>query len=128
MVYTNGFWPFGSFELEPVFHKFNRAFQEVRGWTYRISEDGSSAVVYINALAVSPEDIEVSYKNGRDRDSVEFTVKGETQVDDLKAFNVEFSFISPIPVKTLKKRFENGLVILELGFSKPTAPDIELLD
>jgi hypothetical protein len=116
---------FDPFEL--IFHKFNRPFQEVKGIHFEVSEDESKGFAYINAIGVKTDDIDITFKNGERNGTVEFTVKGETKVDNLKPFNVDVSFLVSRPVKTLHKRFENGIVILEIGFDKPSQPDIEIV-
>jgi len=125
MVYTN----YSGFPFYSVYHTFNRDFQEVKGWTYRIDEEKGFADVFINALGVSKDDIDVTWRNGDTQDSVIFTVKGETKIDErLKVYDVNLSFVSPYPVKRLTKKFANGLVILHLEFSKPSQPEIEVVE
>jgi len=51
-TYTNASYPF-----ESLFHKFNRDFQEVRGWTWRIDEEKNLGEVFINALGCNKDDI-----------------------------------------------------------------------
>ena len=123
-TYTNTSYPF-----EQLFHKFNRDFQEVRGWTWRIDEEKNLGEVFINALGCNKDDIDITWKNGEKQGSVEFTVKGETTIHEkLKPFSFEVSFISPLPVKKLTKKFVNGLVILTLEFDKPLQPEIEIVE
>jgi HSP20 family molecular chaperone IbpA len=127
MVYTYTTTDYPSFSS--VIHKFNRDFQEVKGWTYRMDKENNSAKVFINALGVAKEDIDVTYKNGEKQNTVEFLVSGKTIVDEsLKPFEFEVGFISPLPVRKLHKKFENGLVILTLEFDKPAQPDIEVVE
>lgn len=114
--------------FELLFHKFNRPFQEVKGGIFKSSEDGSKGTVYINALGVKEEDIDISFRNGERNGTIEFMVKGESKIDDSEVFNVNVTFLVFRSVKTLKKRFENGLVILELGFNEPSQPDIKIIE
>lgn len=114
--------------FESIFHKFNRPFQEVKGWSYEVAEDKKSAKIYINALGVREEDIDLTWEEGEKRNTVIFHVKGETKIDNLRPFNLEQSILVPIPVKTLKKSFVNGLIILELGLAEPSKPEIKVID
>lgn len=123
-TYTNASYPF-----ESLFHKFNRDFQEVRGWTWRIDEEKNLGEVFINALGCNKDDIDITWKNGEKQGSVDFLVKGETIVHEkLKPFSFEVGFTSPLPVKKLTKKFVNGLVILDLEFDKPLQPEIEIVE
>jgi HSP20 family molecular chaperone IbpA len=106
--------------------KFNRSFQEVKGLQIVGNEDGSGTVI-ANALGVSPEDIEISWRYGETHNSTIFTIKGETKIDGLeKPYNFEYSFTAFSPVKKIQKKFVNGLVILNVTFDKPSQSEIEV--
>jgi HSP20 family molecular chaperone IbpA len=123
-AYTTTYDPFYS-----LFNKFNRDFQEVKGWTYRIDREKGLGKVFINALGVNKDDIDITWKNGEKQGTVDFIVKGKTVIDEeLKPFEFEVGFVSPLPVKKLHKKFENGLVILTLEFDKPVQPEIEVVE
>lgn len=108
-----------------ISNKFNREFKEVKGFTSRIDEGKNIAKVFVNALGVNKDDIEILWKDGYKNGTVDFTVKGKTVVDEeLKPFEFEVVFTSPHPVKKISKKVENGLVILTLHFDKPAQPDI----
>lgn len=128
MVYTTYAYsssPVFSYLTKPV---FNRDFQEIRGWTSRIDEEKGLGFVYINALGVDKDDIDIIWKNGEKQGTVDFTVKGKTEIDGLRPFSFDVGFTSPLPVKKLSKKFMNGLVVLTLEFDKPLQPEIEVVE
>ena len=122
-AYTDTLFPF-----EFLFSRFNRPFQEIKSGIYVEKKDETGGTVYLNIFGISPDDVDITWKNGQRNDTVEFTVKGETKIDELRPFNIEYKFVVPHTVKTMKKRFLNGLLALDFTFNKPAQPDIEVLE
>ena len=120
-------YSYSGFPFERGLVRFNRVSQEVKGLSSKENDDNTGTVI-INALGVNPDDIELNYQYGDVRDSVLFTVKGESKIDGVeKPYSLEYNFPVFRPVNKVSKKFVNGLVILTLYFNKPSQPEIEVV-
>lgn len=110
-----------------LFYGFNRPFHEVKGYEARTEENGDTTL-FINALGVSPEDIEVTVEKPVDNRQY-LKVFGKTHSEILDDdFSINFSFIVGKPIKKITKYSQNGLLTLRVEYNKPIQPDVEIVN
>lgn len=109
------------------FYRYSRPFQEVKGYVIKQDEDGNDIAV-INALGVDPADIEVQVSQD-DASYQTLSITGKTQNEILeKDFSIEFYFKVRKPIKKIIKRFNSGLLELEIQYDKPAQPKVEIIE
>jgi len=109
------------------FYRYDRPFQEVKGYVVKQDKDGSSTVV-LNALGVNPADIDI--KVSQDDSSYQtLSVVGKTHCKPLeKDFSIEFYFKVRKPIRKIIKSFNSGLLFLKVEYDKPAQPKVEILE
>ena len=103
---------------------FDRSFKERDGYTFSHLESGNGQII-TNVLGINPEDISVTvesseYSNGRQV----LKISGKTEFLNQ---NFEVNCVFTIkPVESITYEVKNGLLIVELVWSKPTLPDVKI--
>ncbi len=103
---------------------FNRDFKEKDGFIFEHLENGNGQLV-ANVLGIEPDDISVTveaseYSNTRQS----LKISGKTEALN-QTFEVNYVFTIK-PVETITYEVKNGLLVVELAWSKPVSPDVEI--
>lgn len=109
--------------FDNYFYSFNRPMYERSGWM-AVEKDGRVTIV-VNALGVSPEDINITVENSETASNQILVLGGKTHNSILdKDFSISMKWNLYKGVREVVKSFDNGLVVLEVEFETPVKPSV----
>lgn len=123
VTYSNGsFVPYSQFPM--LKKQYHRPFSEFDAYKVFRMENGNTQV-FINALGVKPEDVNVSVEEIESGQLL--IVEGKSEIENLG--NSSFYYSWPIKsVEKIRKRFENGILVLEIEYKKPVKSEVKIVE
>ena len=111
-----------------LFYGFNRPFHEVKGYDIKLNDDGSTTL-FINALGIDSDDIDITVKGSNDGETQWLRISGKT-TDEIfeEEFSINLVFQLSRQIKKITKIFRNGLLILKIEYNAIIQPDVEIVN
>lgn len=118
---------FVSYTNFPISRRsYSRPFREVDSYLPINLDDGTTNL-YINALGINKEDINVSVTQPEDYSGYVLNVSGKTEEEKLGTFSFDYQFRTK-KISKITKILKNGILILNLEWEKPVNPDVEIVE